>query len=169
MAGTYVITNDTNGLFVGFFQTLTNMINQSSQQGITMELSSPGGIVNNNNVVNPPLAEGAPVEAFSLYPSGGAIVAGTAQPPVAAPTITVSSQGGTNNEFAITNDTNGFWNGYFLALTAFINLYYANGITMELTAPMASPGQPIQNFQSSKYAVSGTAFPAPAQPTITVS
>ena len=166
MAGTYKITGDTNGLFVGFFQTLTNEINLSSQQGITMELTSPGGVSANNNVASPPLSEGAPLSQVTVQKQ---IVAGTAQQPVAKPTITVSSDGGTNNKFAITGDTGGFWNAYFLALTAFINSFYANGITMELSAPMVYPGAPIVNFNRWKYFVNGTAFPAPSAPTITVS
>jgi hypothetical protein len=159
MADTYTVTNDTNGLFVGFFQALTNFINQSALQGVTMELTAPG------------VSPGAPIQDFELVPSGGNIVAGTAQPAPAQPTITVTSSGGTNNRFAVTNDTPsvlGFFNSLFLALTNFINANYLQGITMELSAPGPSPGAPVQNFAKVFYMVMGTAFPAPAQPTITI-
>jgi hypothetical protein len=171
---TYTITNDTvepgysNGIFTGFFAALTAAIQQSYAQGVTMELSAPGS-PNSNNAALLPLSSGQPVQASTLYPSGGAIVAGTAQPAPSVPTITVSSSGGTNNRFAITNDTNGFFAGYFAALTAFINEYYSVSITMELSAPGNSPGAPVQNFSSVKSYVQGTAFPSPTAPTITVS
>jgi hypothetical protein len=163
MADTYTITNDTveagypNGIFTGFYAALTNFIDLYYANGITMELSAPGP------------SPGAPVQAFTLYPSGGAIVAGTAQPSPAEPTITVSSSGGTNNRFALTNDTNGLFNGYFTSLTSFILANYAVSITMELTAPGISPGAPIQNFVSVKSYVQGTAFPSPTEPTIIIS
>lgn len=159
MADTYTVTNDTNGLFVGFFTTLTNFINANYAAGITQKLQAPGP------------SPGAPVQANTLTPSGGNIVAGTAQPAPAQPTITVTSSGGTNNRFAITNDTPatlGFFNSLFLALTNFINANYAAGITMELSAPGPSPGAPVQAFAKSFYLVTGTAFPAPSQPTITI-
>jgi len=164
MSDTYTVTNDTvevgypNGIFGGFFQALTNFINLYYANGITMQLSAPGP------------SPGAPVQAFTLYPSGGAIVAGTAQPAPAQPTITVSSSGGTNNRFALNpaTDLTGLFNGYFLALTNFILANYASSIIMELTAPGVSPGAPVQNFSSTKSYVQGTAFPVPAQPTITI-
>jgi len=162
MSATYTVTNDTvttgypGGLFTGFFAALTAFINQSYAQGVTMELSSPGS------------SPGAPVQNFVLSPSGGNIVAGTAQPAPAAPTITVTSAGGTNNRFAITVDATGQFNAMFLALTNFILANYAVSITMELSAPGQSPGAPIQNFSSTKSYVQGTAFPAPTLPTITI-
>lgn len=163
MAATYTITNDTvepgysNGIFTGFFAALTSFINSFYTQGITMELSAPGP------------SPGAPVQAFTLYPSGGAIVAGTAQPAPGQPTITVSSSGGTNNRFAVTNDTNGLFNGYFLALTNFILANYAVTVIMQLTAPGVSPGAPVQAFVAVKSYVQPNAFPAPGAPTIVIS
>lgn len=163
MADTYTITNDTavsgytNGLFTtGFFQALTNFINANYATGITMQLTAPGP------------SPGAPVQNFV---SDKMIVAGTAQPAPAQPTVTVSSSGGTNNRFAVTNDTPatlGFFNSLFLALTNFILANYLAGITMELSAPGPSPGTPVQAFAKGYYLVSGTAFPAPGQPTITI-
>src|SRR5580700_1868141 len=160
MADTYTITNDTNGMFLAFFTNLTNFIKTNYAKGITQWLTAPGK------------SPGAPVQNSSLTPSGGAIVAGTAQPAPAQPTITVSSSGGTNNRFAITNDTPatlGFFNSLFLALTNFILANYASSITQELTAPGTSPGAPVQAFSATKTYVQGTAFPAPAQPTIVIS
>jgi hypothetical protein len=159
MADTYTVTVDTNGLFVGFFQALTNFINTYWANGITMQLSAPGP------------SPGAPISANVLNPSGGNIVAGTAQPaPTTEPTITVTSAGGTSNRFAVTNDTPatlGFFNSLFLTLTNFINANYASGITMELSAP-GGPYPPIEGFGKTFYMVTGTAFPAPAEPTITL-
>jgi hypothetical protein len=157
MSATYTITNDTNGIFLSFFTNLTAFINLYYANGITQHLTAPGP------------SPGAPVQAVSLTPSGGAIVAGTAQPAPAQPTITVSSSGGTNNRFAITNDTNGLFNSYFLALTNFILANYAVSIISELSAPGSSPGAPVEAFSATKSYVQGTAFPAPSQPTIVIS
>lgn len=70
---------DVNGEFVQFYTALTNFINTNYAQGVTMELTAPGK------------SPGSPVQAFTLIPSGGNIVAGTAQPAPAAPTITVDT------------------------------------------------------------------------------
>ena len=74
------------------------------------------------------------------------------------------------NTFAVTEPSNVFGK-YFQKLTDFINANYAAGITMELSAPGPSPGAPVQAktvYPSGGAIVGGTAFPAPAQPTITV-
>jgi hypothetical protein len=153
MAAIYTITNDTNGIFLSFFTALAAFINANYLAGVNMELASPGP------------SPGAPIQNFS---TDKLIVAGTAQPAPAAPTITISSAGGTNNRFAITNDTNGYFNSLFLTLTNFLLINYAVSITAQYTAAGPSPGAPVQAFTAVKSYVQGTAFPAPALPTIVI-
>jgi len=176
---TYTITNDPTGAFLAFFTNLASFISTNPGTIPTMELSAPGGYPP-VGVILPGAASGGNVEDFVLYPSGGGIVAGTAQPAPNAPTITVSSSGGTNNRFVITGDTNGLFVGYFAALTAFINQNWAVPETMELSVPGGAPGtgagllatgSEVQDFASTKtYFGQSSAFPIPASaPVITVS
>ena len=53
-----------------------------------------------------------------------------------------------------------------LTVTSIVN--YAVSITAQYTAAGPSPGAPVQAFTAVKSYVQGTAFPAPALPTIVI-